>query len=114
MYRIGILLPNTPAIVARNPRIRALLQGLQDLGWIDGQNVTLEWRYGEGQSERLAALATDLANIKVDIIVTAAATAASAAKQATGTIPVVILDPGDPSEQDWCKASLGLVEILLA
>ena len=96
MYRIGILLPNTPAIVARNPRIQAFLQGLQDLGWIDGQNVTLEWRYGEGQSERLAALAADLANIKVDIIVTAAATAASAAKQATGTIPVVILDPGDP------------------
>ncbi len=58
--------------------------------------MTLEWRYGEGQSERLAALAADLANIKVDIIVTAAATAANAAKQATGTIPVVILDPGDP------------------
>ena len=58
--------------------------------------MTLEWRYGEGQSERLAALAVDLANIKVDIIVTAAANAASAAKQATGTIPVVILDPGDP------------------
>ena len=96
VYRIGILLPNTPANVARSPRIRAFLQGLQDLGWIDGQNVTLEWRYGEGQSERLAALAADLANIKVDIIVTAAATAASAAKQATGTIPVVILDPGDP------------------
>jgi putative ABC transport system substrate-binding protein len=96
MYRIGILLPNTPAIVARSPRIRAFLQGLQDFGWIDGQNVTLEWRYGEGQSERLAALAADLANIKVDIIVTAAATAANAAKQATGTIPVVILDPGDP------------------
>jgi putative tryptophan/tyrosine transport system substrate-binding protein len=87
MYRIGILLPNTPEIVARSPRIRAFLQGLQDLGWIDGQNVTLEWRYGEGQSEQLAALAADLANIKVDIIVTAAATAASAAKQATGTIP---------------------------
>jgi putative ABC transport system substrate-binding protein len=68
---------------------------LQDFGWIDGQNVTLEWRYGEGQSE-LAALAAELANIKVDIIVTAAATAANAAKQATGTIPVVILDPGDP------------------
>jgi hypothetical protein len=70
MYRIGILLPNTPAIAARNPRIRALLQGLQDLGWIDGQNVT--------PSPWLSST------------------------QAT------------PSEQDWCKASLGLVEILLA
>jgi putative tryptophan/tyrosine transport system substrate-binding protein len=111
VYRIGILLPNTPAIVARNPRIRALLQGLQDLGWIDGQNVTLEWRYGEGQSERLAALAADLANIKVDIIVTAAATAASAAKQAMARSPWLSSTQATPSEQDSCKASRGLVEV---
>ena len=84
-----MLLPNTPAISARSPRIQAFLQGLRELGWIDGQNVTLEWRYGEGQSSRLAALAADLANIKVDVIVTAAAPAAKAAKEATGTIPVV-------------------------
>jgi len=96
MYRIGILLPNTPAIAASNPRIQAFLQSLRELGWIDGRNVTLEWRYGEGQSSRLPALAAELANIKVDVIVTAAAPAAKAAKEATGTIPVVIIDPGDP------------------
>jgi ABC-type uncharacterized transport system substrate-binding protein len=96
IYRIGILLPNTPAIVARNPRIQAFLNGLRELGWIEGQNVTLEWRYGEGQSSRLTALASELVDIKVDVIVTAAAPAAKAAKEATGTIPVVILDPGDP------------------
>jgi len=96
MYRIGMLLPNTPAIVARNPRIEAFLQGLRDLGWIDGQNATFEWKYGEGQPARLAALAAELANSKVDVIVTAAATAAMAAKEATATIPIVILDPGDP------------------
>src|SRR5262245_9504758 len=92
MYRIGMLLPNTSAIVARNPRIQAFLE----LDWIDGRSVTLEWRYGEGQPARLAALAAELANSNVDVIVTAAATAAMAAKEATTTIPIVILDPGDP------------------
>jgi putative ABC transport system substrate-binding protein len=96
MYRIGMLVHGTPAIVARNPRIQAFAQSLREFGWIDGQNVTLEWRYGEGQPSRLAALAMDLANIKVDVIVTAAAPAAKAAKEATGTIPIVIIDPGDP------------------
>jgi putative ABC transport system substrate-binding protein len=96
VYRIGMLLPNTPAIAARNPRIQAFLQGLRELGWIEGQNVIIEWRFGEGQFQRLAALAGELANIKVDVIVTAAAPAAMAAKEATSSIPVVILDPGDP------------------
>jgi putative ABC transport system substrate-binding protein len=96
IYRIGILLPNTPEIAARNPRIQAFLQGLRELNWIDGRSVTLEWRYGEGQLSRLPALAAELANIKVDVIVTAAAPAAKAAKEATDTIPVVIIDPGDP------------------
>jgi len=96
VYRIGMLLPNTPEIAARNPRIQALLQGLRELNRIDGRSVTLEWRYGEGQLSRLPALAAELANIKVDVIVAAAAPAAKAAKEATGTIPVVFIDPGDP------------------
>ena len=96
VHRIGMLVPNAPEIAARSPRIQAFLQGLRDLGWIDGQNATFEWKYGEGQSSRLPALAAELANIKVDVIVTAAATAAMAAKEATASIPIVILDPGDP------------------
>jgi putative ABC transport system substrate-binding protein len=96
VYRIGMLLPNTPAIVARNPRIQAFLQGLRELNWIEGHNVAIEWRFAEGQFQRLATLAAELATIKVDVIVTAAAPAAEAAKEATSTIPVVIIDPGDP------------------
>jgi putative tryptophan/tyrosine transport system substrate-binding protein len=98
VYRIGMLLPGATsmAIVARNPRIQAFLQRLRELNWIEGQNVMIEWRLGEGQFQRLAALAAELANIEVDVIVTAAAPAAQAAKEATSTIPVVILDPGDP------------------
>jgi putative ABC transport system substrate-binding protein len=96
IYRIGILLPNTPAIVARNPRIQAFLQGLREFGWIDGQNAAIEWRFAEGQLQRLAILAGELANIPVDVIIAASAPAAKAAKEATSTIPIVILDPGDP------------------
>ena len=95
-YRIGLLLPNTPEIVARNPRMAAFLQGLRDLGWIEGQNIAIERRFAEGQLARLADLAADLARVQVDVIVTAAAPSAVAAKAATRTVPIVMLDPGDP------------------
>ena len=94
--RIGLLLNNTPAVVARNPRMQAFLQGLRELGWIEGQNVVFERRFAEGNFSQLADLAAGLVRLKVDVIVTAAAPAARAAKDATSTIPVVILDPGDP------------------
>jgi putative ABC transport system substrate-binding protein len=96
IYRIGMLFPNPPAIVASSPRIKAFLQGLRELGWIDGQNVAIEWRFAAGEVQRLAALAGELANLQVDVIVAASAPAAQAAKEATSTIPIVILDPGDP------------------
>ena len=94
--RIGLLLPNTSEIASNNPRIKAFLQELGALGWLDGQNVVIEQRFAQGQLERLSELATELARINVDVIVTAAAPAAKAAKEATSTIPVIILDPGDP------------------
>lgn len=103
--RIGMLLPNTSEIVARNPRIAAFLKGLRDLGWIEGQNLVIERRFAEGQPGRLAELAADLARIGVDAIVTAAAPSALAAQTATRSIPIVVLDPGDP-------VGLGLVASL--
>jgi putative tryptophan/tyrosine transport system substrate-binding protein len=103
--RIGMLLPNTSESVARSPRIAAFLKGLRDLGWIEGQNLVIEWRFAEGQVGRLAELAADLARIRVDAIVTAAAPSALAAQGATRTIPIVVLDPGDP-------VGLGLVASL--
>ncbi|MBI2754077.1 MAG: ABC transporter substrate-binding protein [Betaproteobacteria bacterium] len=104
-HRIGLLLPNTPEIVARNPRMAAFLQGLRDLGWIEGQNIVIERRFAEGQLARLADLAADLARVQVEVIVTAAAPSAVAAKAATHTVPIVMLDPGDP-------VGSGLVESL--
>jgi putative tryptophan/tyrosine transport system substrate-binding protein len=95
-WRIGMLLPGTPATATRSPRMQAFYQSLRELGWVEGQNVVFERRYAEGQYDRLSALATELARLNVDVIVTASTPPAKAAKSATTSIPIVILDPGDP------------------
>jgi len=72
-----------------------LFEGLRQLGYVEGQNLVIEGRYSEGRSERLPALATELVQLKVDVIV-AAATTADEAKRATSTIPIVMTNHGDP------------------
>src|SRR5258705_5092679 len=71
-------------------------QGLRDLGYIDGQNIAFEYRSAEGQPDRLATAASDLARLPVDIIMAAGSAATLAAQQATTTIPIVMLSVGDP------------------
>jgi len=92
--RIGILnalLPNT------NPtRIEAFRQGLRDLGYVEGKNIALEYRYAERKVDRLSALAAELVNLKVDVIVTSASQETRAAKAATSTIPIVMINEPDP------------------
>jgi putative ABC transport system substrate-binding protein len=92
--RIGYLVTN----LAANPGQReAFLQGLRDLGYVEGGNVVIEYRSAEGKLERLPALAAELVALKVDVIVTAGGTrAALAAKQATRTLPIVFIAVGDP------------------
>jgi putative ABC transport system substrate-binding protein len=94
--RIGVLLPGNPAAAGRNPRMQAFYQALRGFGWIEGQNVAIERRYAEGELGRLTDLAIELVRLNVDVIVTASTPPAKAAKTATGTIPIVMLDPGDP------------------
>src|SRR5262245_48850139 len=85
--------------LANAPQIGAFLKGLHDTGWVDGQNVIIEWRSAEGRTDRLATLATELVQLKVDVIVTAASTPATvAAKRATTTIPVIMVAVGAPVE----------------
>ena len=74
----------------------AFLQGLRDLGYVEGRNVVIEYRTADGQLERLPALATELVSLKVDVIVTQSTVAALAAKQATRTIPIVFGAVSDP------------------
>jgi putative tryptophan/tyrosine transport system substrate-binding protein len=92
--RIGYLAPN----LAGNPGLHeAFRQGLRDLGYVDGGNVVIEYRDGEGKDERFPALAAELVALKVNVIVTNGGTlAALAAKQATLTLPILFVSAGDP------------------
>jgi putative ABC transport system substrate-binding protein len=77
------------------------LEGLRDVGYVERKNIIIEWRYAEGKLERLPGLAAELVNLKVDVVVTRGTAAASAAKQATQTIPVVMaVMGGDPVKLD--------------
>jgi putative ABC transport system substrate-binding protein len=78
-----------------SPRDEAFVQGLRDLGWVDGQNITMEYRWAAGKAESLAALADELVALKVDIIVAPATPAVTAAKNATKTIPIVMIAVAD-------------------
>jgi putative tryptophan/tyrosine transport system substrate-binding protein len=90
--RIGVLRPG----LAAAPNYEAFRQGLRELGYVEGQNVLLEFRDGEGKAERLPDLAAELVRLKVDVIVTSSTPAIQAVKQATVTIPIVMGFSGDP------------------
>jgi len=85
-------------LVVANPEpVFSLFKGeLQKLGYIDGKNIQIELRSAEGKAERLAGLAAELVRLKVDILVAAQTPAATAAKQATSQIPIVMAGAGDP------------------
>jgi len=77
-------------------RIEAFLQGLREFGYLQEKNVVLEYRAAEGKSERYPALASELVSLKVDVIVTAGAASTRAGKEATSTIPIVMVQDADP------------------
>ena len=72
------------------------MQRLRELGWIEGRNVAIEYRWAEGRSERFAEIAAEFVRLKVDVIVTTGTAAVLAAKQATSVIPIVFAMAGDP------------------
>jgi putative ABC transport system substrate-binding protein len=74
----------------------AFVQRLRELGWIDGRNLAIEYRWGEGLNERFAQIAAEFVRLKVDVIVTGATPPTIAAKQATSVIPIVFATAGDP------------------
>ena len=92
--RIGYLTAASLSAIAA--RIEAFRQGLRELGYVEGKNIVIEWRYAEGKLDRLPALAAELVRLKVDVIVTAGPTATRAAKEATATIPIVMAQDNDP------------------
>ncbi len=90
---IGFLGTNTPS--AQERWTAAFVQRLHELGWIEGRTVTVEYRWAEGRTERFAQLATELVNLKADVIVTLGA-AVTAAKQVTSVVPIVFAVASDP------------------
>jgi putative ABC transport system substrate-binding protein len=95
VYRIGLLDFSAPDS-ARLAWWNALRQRMRELGYVEGQNVTFEARWGQGDDARLPKFAAELVGLKVDLIVTAGAGAAVAAKRATSTIPIVMATGSDP------------------
>src|SRR5260370_491190 len=92
--RIGYFTVNTEAATA--PNLAALRQGLSELGYVEGQNMTFEVRYANGSEERLPALAAELVGLNLDLIVPASEEAIRAVTLATSTIPIVFATAGDP------------------
>jgi putative ABC transport system substrate-binding protein len=91
---IGFLGPNTSSLDSH--RVGAFVQRLRELGWIEGRNVAIEYRWAEGRIEHLAEFAAELVRLKVDVIVTSGTPPVVAAKQATSVIPIVFAAVGDP------------------
>ena len=92
--RIGFLATVSPSNIS--DRTEAFRQGLRELGYVEGKNIVIEWRFGEGKEVRLPALAAELVRLKVEAIVTAGATSTGRAKEATSTIPIVMGQDPDP------------------
>ncbi len=94
VHRIGYLGPDASLTLSTN----AFVEGLQDLGYADGQNIEIVYRWAEGREERLPELAAELVGLPVDVILAQGVAAARAAKDATGAIPIVIGASNDPVE----------------
>jgi|ERR687888_2084004 putative ABC transport system substrate-binding protein len=88
--RIGLL---SPGSLGPSANVDAFLQGLHELGYVEGQNIVIEVRFADGQRERLAELASELVSLPVDIIVTNGVAGAAAARVTNGTIPIVSITP---------------------
>ena len=94
IHRIGILIPSSASFLSA--RVEAFRQRLRELGYVEGKNIFIEYRYVEGKPERVPDLAAELVRLKVDVIVTAGPSATLAAKKGSGTIPIVFAAANDP------------------
>ena len=94
VWRVGFLALGSAA--SSSQITSAFLTGMQELGYVEGSNLIVEWRFADGKFERLPPMAADLARSKVDVIVAVASAAISAAQKATATIPIVMATTGDP------------------
>ena len=102
VWRIGFLSSVSASSSSRNTD--AFLKGMRELGYVEGKNLVIQWRFADGKLERLPGLAADLVRLKVDLIVAAASPSIGAAQQATTTIPIVMATTGDPVGSGFVKS----------
>jgi len=95
-WRIGYLTSGFKDVSGSNPAVAPFIGRLRELGLVEGRNITLEQRYAEGRPSNFAALAAELVELKVDVLVASSTPAALAAKHATSSIPIVMLNVGEP------------------
>ena len=94
VFRIGVL--GLTSVAAVTNRLEGFRRGLRERGWIEGRNIVFEYRWAEGEANRLPALAAELVSLKVDLIVSWETISSRAAKEATRTIPIVMAAGSDP------------------
>src|SRR5262245_30239688 len=97
--RIGFLSASSLSVISA--RVEAFRQGLRELGYVEGKNIVIEWRWAEGKFDRLPDLAAELVRFKVEVIVTGGSTSTRAAKEVTTTIPIVMAQVNDPVDNGF-------------
>jgi putative ABC transport system substrate-binding protein len=102
VWRVGFLSPTSASVDLQY--VGAFLQGMRELGYVEGKNLIVEWRFADGNLERLAGLAAELVKLKVDVVVAQASSAIGAAQKATTTIPIVMATTGDPLGSGFVKS----------
>ena len=104
VWRIGFLSSRRRPDSSDLDFIGPFTQGMRDLGYVEGKNLLIEWRFADGKAERLPGLAAELVRLKVDVLVTQGSPAAGAAQKTTTTIPVVMGSVGDPVGSGFIKS----------
>jgi putative ABC transport system substrate-binding protein len=103
VWRIGYLSQNVRPASLDSGTIEAFRRGMRDLGYVEGKNLVIEWRFAEGKVERLPGLVAELVQLKLDVIVVMGTPAISVAQKATATIPIVMANAGDPVGSGFVK-----------
>jgi putative ABC transport system substrate-binding protein len=96
LWRIGFLTASSRQLMVDLGRSDGFMKALRELGYVEGENLVIEWRFADGDYERLPSLAAELVRLRVDLIVAAPSPAIRAAQQATATIPIVFATASDP------------------
>src|SRR5262245_36281448 len=102
VWRIGYLSPSEAPV--NSQYTAAFLRRMGELGYVEGKNLVIEWRSADGNLERLPGLASELVELKVDVIVAVASPAIGAAQKATTTVPIVMAITGDPVGSGFVKS----------